>query len=200
MSFSMRKLITILLLLFVASCGVQHRLQQDEIADNSYVYHLPYAEGKSYLLVQGYRSWFSHKGRLAYDFKMKTGTPVYAARAGVVTSVQEGFNEGGVNKKYYRRANSVIIRHADGSNAMYAHLKYNGAEVKVGDTVRQGQLIGYSGSTGYSAFPHLHFAVWGPTATGGRAQLPVRFQTVNGVKYLKPGKKYQSVAINDELK
>lgn len=194
----MQKLITILLLSFIASCGVQHRLQQDEVTDNSYVYQLPYAEGQSYLLVQGYRSWFSHKGRLAYDFKMKTGTPVYAARSGVVTNVQEGFKEGGVNKKYYRKSNSIIIRHEDGSNAMYAHLKYEGAEVKVGDSIKQGQLIGYSGSTGYSAFPHLHFAVWGPTSGGGRAQLPVRFQTIGGASYLKPGKKYTSVFTKDE--
>lgn len=195
------KLISLLTILtLLASCGVQHHLQQDEATDNSHIYQLPYAEGKSYLLVQGYRSWFSHKGRLAYDFKMKTGTPIYAARSGVVTSVQESFKEGGVNKKYYRKANSIIIRHEDGSNAMYAHLKYQGVEVNVGDTVKQGQLIGYSGSTGYSAFPHLHFAVWGPTSSGGRAQLPVRFQTIKGVKYLKPGKKYTSVFIQAEVK
>lgn len=179
----------------LASCGVQHRLQEEAVSDNSHIYQLPFAEDRSYLLVQGYRSWFSHKGRLAYDFKMKTGTPILAARAGVVTSVQEGFKEGGVNKKYYRKSNSIIIRHEDGSNAMYAHLKYEGAEVKAGDTVKQGQLIGYSGNTGYSAFPHLHFAVWGPSPTGGRAQVPVRFQTSTGAKYLKPGKRYKSVTI-----
>jgi murein DD-endopeptidase MepM/ murein hydrolase activator NlpD len=192
-SFSM-KYISYIIALLTFSCGVQHRLQQDETAtDDSYVYQLPYAEGKSYLVVQGYRSWFSHKGRLAYDFKMKTGTPVYAAREGVVTSVQEDFTKGGIGKKYYRKANSIVIRHEDGSNAMYAHLKHNGAEVKPGDAVKRGQLIGYSGNTGYSAFPHLHFLVWGPTKDGRRAQLPVRFQTVNGAKYLKPGRSYKSV-------
>lgn len=191
----------IILALFTTSCGVQHRLQHDEAAtDDSYVYQLPYAEGRSYLLVQGYHSWFSHKGRMAYDFKMKTGTPVYAARGGVVTSVQEGFNKGGVNKKYYRRANAIIVRHPDGSNAMYAHLKHNGAEVQVGDTVKQGQLIGFSGSTGYSAFPHLHFMVWGPTRDGRRTQLPVRFHTQSGATYLKPGKKYKAITAGDENK
>lgn len=197
----MKYIYCFLLLLIVTSCGVQHRLQQDEAsADNSYVYQLPYAEGKSYLVVQGYRSLFSHKGRLAYDFKMRTGTPIYAARGGVVTSVQQEFKKGGVNKKYYRRANAIVIRHEDGSNAMYAHLKHNGSEVKVGDIVKQGQLIGYSGSTGYSAFPHLHFLVWGPTKEGRRAQLPVRFQTASGVKYLKPGKRYKAIAGGDENK
>jgi len=183
--------------LFFSSCGVQHRLQNGEAAnDNSYVYQLPYPEGKNHLVVQGYNSRLSHKGRLALDFKMKKGSPIHAARGGVVTSVEESFKKGGVNRKYYRKANAIIIRHSDGSNAMYAHLMYNGAAVNVGDTVQQGQLIGYSGSTGYSLFPHLHFLVWGPKPGGGRGQLPVRFQTKDGAKYLKPGKFYRATAIS----
>jgi murein DD-endopeptidase MepM/ murein hydrolase activator NlpD len=190
----MKTQIVLVILVLASSCGVQHKLPHDEAAtDNSYVYQLPYAEGRTQLLVQGYRSWFSHKGRLALDFKMKKGMAVHAARSGVVTSVTENFKRGGVNKKYYRMANAVIVRHEDGSNAMYAHLMYNGAAVAVGDTVQQGQLIGYSGSTGYSAFPHLHFMVWGPKPNGGRNQLPVRFQTKKGPRYLKPGRFYKSV-------
>ncbi len=194
----MKLFIALSVLVLISSCGVQHRLQNGEADnDNSYIYRLPYPEGKSFLLVQGYNSSFSHKGRLALDFKMKKGSPIHAARGGIVTSVEEGFTKGGVSKKYYRKANAIIIRHEDGSNAMYAHLMYNGAAVNLGDTVLQGQLIGYSGSTGYSLFPHLHFLVWGPRPGGGRGQLPVRFQTKDGVKYLKPGKRYQSVPSNN---
>jgi murein DD-endopeptidase MepM/ murein hydrolase activator NlpD len=191
----MRFYLGVALMAFVfSSCGRQYYMTAGEPADadSSFVYTLPYPEGTKHLLVQGYNSWFSHKGRLGLDFKMKKGSPVLAARGGVVVRVQEGFNTGGVNKKYYGKANSVIIKHDDGSQALYGHLKQNGALVQVGDTVRQGQLIAYSGSTGYSAFPHLHFSVWNAGANGRRMLLPTRFHTRNGVKYLKPGKWYKA--------
>ena len=162
-------------------------------ADNTYIYALPYPQGDKHLLVQGYNSWFSHKGRLGLDFKMKRGSPVLAARPGIIVRVQENFTAGGVNKKFYGKANTVVIKHEDGSQALYGHLKQNGALVNVGDTIRQGQLIAYSGSTGYSAFPHLHFSVWNIGANGQRMLLPTRFQTRKGVKYLKPGKWYKAI-------
>lgn len=162
-------------------------------ADSSFVYTLPYPEGTKHLLVQGYNSWFSHKGRLGLDFKMKKGSPILAARNGVVIRVQESFTSGGVNKRFYGKANSVVIKHDDGSQALYGHLKQNGALVQPGDTVHQGQLIAYSGSTGYSAFPHLHFSVWNSSSNGRRMLLPTRFQTSKGIKYLKPGKWYKAI-------
>jgi murein DD-endopeptidase MepM/ murein hydrolase activator NlpD len=110
----------------------------------------------------------------------------------VVVRVQQDFTKGGINKKYYGRANAVVIKHDDGTQAIYGHLRHNGALVQPGDTVRQGQLIAYSGSTGYSAFPHLHFSVWS-TAPTGRMLLPTRFHTRRGIRYLKPGKWYKSI-------
>jgi murein DD-endopeptidase MepM/ murein hydrolase activator NlpD len=156
------------------------------------VYNLPYQKGKAYLLVQGYNSSFSHRGRLGLDFKMKRGTPVHAARNGVVSYMEERFSEGGVNKKYLRKANSIVIQHSDGSYAIYAHLQHNGASVERGDSIQTGQLIGYSGSVGYSAFPHLHFTVWKP-GPKGRIQLPTRFHTKKGVIYLRTGRWYRSL-------
>src|SRR6476620_3636107 len=152
---------SVLLIFFFSSCGRQYHMAKSEAedTDSSYVYTLPYPEGTNRLLIQGYNSWFSHKGRLGLDFKMPKGSPVTAARAGVVVRVQESYTKGGVHRKYYGKANSVVIRHDDGTQALYGHLKHNGALVQVGDTIRQGQLIAYSGSTGYSAFPHLHFSV-----------------------------------------
>lgn len=179
---------------FFTSCGVQYKFTNSAAAlsDSSFVYALPYPKGSSKLVVQGYRSKLSHRNRLALDFKMKKGSPVTAARSGIVTRVEESFTRGGANKKYLGKANVIVIRHADGSQAMYAHLQHNGALVNIGDTVKKGQLIGKSGSTGYSALPHLHFIVWGPVPGGGRSQLPTRFLTSSGVKYLKPGKKYKA--------
>lgn len=176
------------------ACGVQHRFAEtDEGAgDSSFIYSLPFQQGNSYLLVQGYNSKFSHRGRLSLDFKMKPGTPVTAARSGVVTRVQQSYKKGGLHKKYLREANVILIRHNDGTQAMYAHLKQNGVAVNVGDTIQQGQVIGYSGNTGYSAFPHLHFSVWSNTAQG-RKQLPTRFYTSKGPQYLRAGKWYRAM-------
>ena len=189
----MRALLCIGVLLFISSCGVQHRFasKQEYDKDSSYVYSLPYPQGTSHLLLQGYNSRFSHKKRLALDFKMKKGSPVTAARAGVVVRVEENFTGGGISKKYLGRANQVVIRHDDGSQAYYGHLQYNGVLVNTGDTVKQGSVIAKSGSTGYSATPHLHFIVWGPTPNG-RSQLATRFKTKKGAAYLKPGKWYRA--------
>ena len=182
-------------LLSLSSCGVQYQLANEELAhkDSSFVYTLPYPKGEKHLLIQGYKSKLSHKNRLALDFKMKKGSPVAAAREGVVVRVEQRYKKGGFKKKYLGKANVVVIRHSDGSQAMYAHLQHNGALVKVGDSVLAGQMIAKSGSTGYSAMPHLHFIVWGPVPGGGRSQLPTRFQTKKGATYLKPGKSYTSL-------
>ncbi len=183
------------IVIIFSSCGVQHHFVSNKEAkdDTSYVYSLPYPKGVSYLMVQGYKSQFSHRGRLSLDFKMKRGSPVTAARNGVVVRVEESFSTGGVNKKYLRKANQVIILHSDGSQAYYGHVQQNGVVVNVGDVVKAGQVIAKSGSTGFSAFPHLHFIVWGPTPGGGRSQLPTRFNTKKGIKYLRPGRWYTAL-------
>src|SRR5690606_150933 len=62
-------------------------------------------------------------------------------------------------ERYGGRANYVRILHADGTMALYAHLKPEGVLVRVGQRVRQGQQIALSGNTGFSTAPHLHFVV-----------------------------------------
>jgi len=160
--------------------------------DNSFIYTLPYLKGKSHLLVQAYMSNLSHKGEYALDFKMHKGSKVCAARAGVVVEIREDSKKGGLKPKYLSEGNHVIIRHEDGSYGNYWHLKYNGALVNVGDTIQQGQLIGLSGNTGYTAFPHLHFEVTNEFGAGYH-QVPTRFHTRKGVRYLKPLKWYKSI-------
>ena len=189
----MRTVLLLLLALVVASCGEQYLLSGERayISDSSFVYSLPYPKGSSHLLIQGYNSRFSHKSRLALDFKMKRGSFITAAREGIVVRADEKFTRGGISKKYLGKANLVVIRHSDGSQAYYAHLQYNGALVDVGDFVKQGDTIGRAGSTGYSSMPHLHFIVWGPTHNG-RGQLPTRFKTKKGIEYLKPGRWYKA--------
>lgn len=88
----------------------------------------------------------AHKG---VDFRAPTGTPIPAAGAGRV--VARSFNRG--------HGNYVKIRHNGTFETLYAHMSKFAKGVNVGTVVRQGQIIGYSGSTGLSTGPHLHYEV-----------------------------------------
>lgn len=201
---SMRDLLPkLLLVIFCGSmigCSVSNNPLRKEVKllqrgvlkdDTSYVYILPFESKKKLLLVQGYFGVFSHQQRAALDFKMKRGTPILAARDGVVIRVKEDGSKGGWGRKYRSQGNNIVIQHGDNSRSGYWHLKKDGALVNVGDTVKQGQVIGLSGKTGYAAIPHLHFIVWKNTR-GNWQQIPTRFQTSKGIKYLKPWKWYRN--------
>lgn len=88
----------------------------------------------------------AHKG---VDFRAPTGTPIPAAGAGRV--VARSFNRG--------HGNFVKIRHNGSYETLYAHMSRFAKGVTVGTTVRQGQIIGYAGSTGLSTGPHLHYEI-----------------------------------------
>ena len=84
------------------------------------------------------------------DYAAPTGTPVMTIGDGVVTSVKyEG--AGG---------NTVRIKHNSVYSTAYLHLSKYAKGLKVGQRVRQGDVIGYVGSTGRSTGPHLDFRVW----------------------------------------
>lgn len=164
--------------------------------DTSYVYALPYEEGKTFRVIQGYFSRFTHRERAALDFNMNRGTKITAAREGVVVRVKEDGTLGGLKDKYRSHGNNIVIQHRDGSRAGYWHLQHNGVLVNVGDTVKKGQLIALSGKTGYALIPHLHFLVW--TSKNGKwQQLPTRFQTSKGIKYLSSWGKYKNITPPD---
>lgn len=126
-------------------------------------YLLPLRQ-QQFRIDQGYGGHFSHsepEHRYAVDFAADIGTPVLAAREGTVMQVESDFDKAGLNlEKFGDRANFVRVLHADGTMALYAHLKADdGVMVRVGQRVRAGQQIGLSGNTGFSTGPHLHFAV-----------------------------------------
>ena len=156
---------------------------KDAVHDEHHVYSFPYASGKSHRILQGYGSRFSHTGleEFAIDFNMPVDTPVHAARSGVVARVEESHSKGCWEDGCGRYANFVVILHSDGTTGEYYHLNKNGALVEVGDSVAQGQLIAYSGNTGHTTMPHLHFAVYRAVAWGETQSIPVRFQSADGI-------------------
>ena len=127
------------------------------------VYRVPLRADTPIRIAQGFGGAFSHDrpGSLhAVDFALPVGTPIVAARGGVVMDSARNFHRSGDDlERDGPRANYVRILHDDGSMAVYAHLDYRAVTVSDGQRVRAGQLIGRSGNTGYSTGPHLHFAV-----------------------------------------
>ena len=185
--------ILLIVVLFGTGCSLQKNSFMNEVKDdNSFVYSLPFEKGQGHVLVQGYLSSLSHKGEYALDFKMKKGTKICAARSGVVFAIRENSKKGGYKSKYLSEGNYVIVRHDDGTQANYWHIDFNGALVKPGDTVHEGQVIALSGNTGYSAFPHLHFEVTTRHSIGTN-QIPTRFKTKKGAEYLKPLHRYKAM-------
>ena len=87
-----------------------------------------------------------HKGT---DFAAPEGTPIMASGSGTVIAAR--WCGGG--------GNCVKIKHNSTYTTVYAHMKSFGKGIKVGKKVRQGQIIGYVGSTGMSTGPHLHYEV-----------------------------------------
>jgi murein DD-endopeptidase MepM/ murein hydrolase activator NlpD len=187
----MKKFILIILLL-VIGIVVYFNLETGVTGNlDSFVYQLPFKEGTSHKVVQGYGGMFSHKHKAALDFSMPEGTPVYAARGGVIYSTKDDSDEGGPFSKYEGKANYIIIQHDDKSFGCYWHLRKNGVVVKKG-RVNKGQLIGYSGSTGFVLRPHLHFAVKRRLNYEKDSFVRTKFETKKGIQFLERGETYEN--------
>lgn len=167
--------------------------------DDSYLYLLPYASGKSYRVIQGFNSRFSHSGveQFAVDFKMDIGTPVHAARGGIVARVEESNDKGCWHDGCGQYANFIVIMHDDGTTGEYYHLQKNGALVYVGERVEAGQKIGLSGNTGHTALPHLHFAVYKATRLALPQSVPVTFVSADGV-IVRPRRGHRYLAVSGQ--
>jgi len=118
----------------------------------------------------------------AVDFAMPEGTPVVAAREGVVIAVEWRHAVGGASRALLDKGNYVRVRHADGTIATYAHLAPAGVAVEPHEFVAAGRVLGYSGATGFASGPHLHFAVTREVGSGdaaGEISEPVTFYVGN---------------------
>ncbi len=155
-----------------------------------YIYTLPFEKGTKHRVVQGYGGLFSHKNIAAIDFEMREGTPIYAAREGTIYNYKDDSNEGGPFSTYKNKANYIIVKHSDGSFGCYWHLKKDGAIVKKG-MVTKGQLIGYSGATGFTLRPHLHFSVKRKLNYEKESFVQTKFITTDGILILQNGNSYK---------
>lgn len=163
------------------------------------LYSLPYEPGQTFIVGQGYLEFPTHENEYAIDWTMPEETPILAARGGVVVEVVDSFSKSGLTEDMKNQGNFVRIRHDDGSRALYYHIAHNGAKVKVGQTVKEGERIALSGNTGFSATPHLHFVVDRPE-DGKHVSVPTLFKSgsdepfdiVHGGKYKAPGGKAEA--------
>lgn len=153
--------------------------------DANYEYWLPFQKGKKVRVSQGFNGKTSHNGysRYAVDFAVPEGTPIYAARGGTVVATKASGAKGALKRSYGKYANYIVIEHRDGTFGKYYHLQQGGVRVSVGSVVRRGELIGYSGNTGYSSGPHLHFSVSkvDPRYKQRPITVPFRLQTAKGI-------------------
>jgi murein DD-endopeptidase MepM/ murein hydrolase activator NlpD len=149
--------------------------------DDRISYRLPFVAGERVRLYQGPYGPTTHQKKAAWDFPMLRGTPVCAARGGVVVDIVDKFDEGGNDLRFYDKANKILILHSDGTIAAYLHLLRGGMHVKVHDVVQAGTVIGEVGNSGYSSGPHLHFEVFRLIDTVKPEEtLNVKFLTTDG--------------------
>ncbi len=149
--------------------------------DDAHVYRLPFASSKPRPFSLGTFGRSATEPRLAHavNVRLPVGESVRAARAGEVVMVVDQYERGGTSKALRSQANVVMVLHEDGSYASYLHLS-KGIGVGVGDRVEAGQEIAKSGNTGFSAEPHLAFAVWVRDEEGRSKTVPVRFAGKGG--------------------
>lgn len=175
------------------------RQSQTKSGGGEMVYDLPFEPGSRFLVLQGYGGPYSHAEEWYYslDFQMPEGTPVCASRAGIVYYVVNHFIDGGTDHSFKPKANAVYVLHPDDSIAAYLHLKHRGNCVVAGDTVTAGQVVGYSGNTGWSGTPHLHFHVMDAIR---RETIPTKFNTAEcGTTTLDANRQYTNPASRSEI-
>ncbi|WP_455232735.1 peptidoglycan DD-metalloendopeptidase family protein [Geopseudomonas aromaticivorans] len=136
---------------------LSHALGDPRLLPKPHRYPLPWSGGP-FRQSQGANGQYSHftaKGRYAVDIAMPEGTPIRAAREGVVVST---YNDQ-AGAKPEPGGNHVRILHDDGTMGVYLHLQQGSVQVASGQRVRAGTPIARSGNTGRSSGPHLHFVV-----------------------------------------
>jgi hypothetical protein len=142
-------------------------------------YFPPFPLGLEFPISQGFDGDTTHKeppNQYAVDIVMPIGTPILAARSGIVMDMEDDFHGAAQKERYLTRSNQIRILHDDGTMAVYAHLQPNSLRVRQGAKIKRGEWIANSGNTGYSNGPHLHFVIQ-LNAGMSLESLPFRFRT-----------------------
>jgi murein DD-endopeptidase MepM/ murein hydrolase activator NlpD len=121
----------------------------DSVRITQYFGNTPFAQTGAY----------NGKGHNGIDLAAPIGTPVKAALSGTVI----GTGNTDLVRGCYSFGKWVMVKHANGLNTMYAH--FSQISVVQGESVSTGEVLGYSGETGYATGPHLHFGVYVSSAT-----------------------------------
>ncbi|MDB5238806.1 MAG: peptidase M23b, partial [Candidatus Parcubacteria bacterium] len=159
----------------------------DKVIVTQYFGNTPFSTANSQI--------YNGHGHDGIDLGTPIGTPVKAARSGTIVGVANTDIVAGC----YSFGKWIMIKHGDGLSTLYAHLSVQ--SVAIGDTVTTGDVIGYSGNTGYSTGPHLHFGVYATDGTeiklftnsrnckGATVPIAVLTAYLNPLSYLPPLKK-----------
>lgn len=121
----------------------------------------PFPNNRTYTVLQGNNTNFTHNtdwSRFAIDFNMKTGDTICSATDGYVVGLIDKYFHSGKEPRWKPYANFITIYDsASGLYCQYVHVAHRGSLVKIGDEVKRGQPIAFSGNTGQSTEEHLHF-------------------------------------------
>lgn len=146
------------------------------------LYRLPWPEGLAFKFIQApggrITTHISVENLHAVDIAMPEGTPVLAARDGVVEESEARHAASVDEDPATQYGNFVRVRHADGTVALYAHLRHAGVAVQPGARVKAGELLALSGASGDAPGPQLHFGVARIERRDGRedaVSVPFRF-------------------------
>ena len=120
------------------------------VSESGFLWPLPAGQNTLTSFYGNREDPFTHKSKnhTGIDVSAPKGTPIYAAKSGVVTTSKLGSGSYGEH---------VVLSHSDGTSTLYAHM--SARNVTQGQTVKQGAVIGYVGTTGRSTGNHLHFEV-----------------------------------------
>jgi len=129
---------------FMARCGEREKTFGNLYCITQYFGNTKFAQSGAY----------NGKGHNGMDFGAPTGTKVVSALSGIVEAV----GNTDTIKGCYSYGKWVLVHHANGLATLYAHLSHIG--VSKGEAVAANGFLGYSGSTGYSTGPHLHFTTF----------------------------------------
>jgi hypothetical protein len=138
--------------------------------------YTPFPCGSTYTVTQGHNTG-SHtaQGAWAWDIGIGVGGEVAAPADGVIRMIRMDSTTGGCSNAYANDANYVVVDFGDGTEALFLHLQANSTSLQVGQAVKQGDVVGKVGLTGWVCGAHLHFQIQNTCASWWCQSIPATF-------------------------